>query len=224
MAAPPAVVQAVVERWPDAGYSILDKMNNALIIMVRNPVKGKVKTRLAKDIGDDKAYAIYLKLLGHANEIAMDIDVDRFLFYDHDVERHDQFDNALYKKYVQCSGDLGVRMDYAFSIPFKNEYKNVVMIGSDCFDIRAHHIQTAFEKLADHDFVLGPATDGGYYLIGMKKWNRTVFQNKQWSTAHLFNETKNEILNNNGRLFELEPLSDIDTIDDLNNTPELTYS
>ncbi|MBC8047745.1 MAG: TIGR04282 family arsenosugar biosynthesis glycosyltransferase [Fimbriimonadaceae bacterium] len=193
-------------------------MKNALIIMLKNPVKGKVKTRLAKDIGDDKALEIYLKLLGHTKNITENIPEDKFIFYSDIVARDDIFSNAIYKKYVQCSGDLGVRMEYAFSIPFKNEYKNVVMIGADCYALQSTHIETAFIKLTENDFVIGPAKDGGYYLIAMKKWNRGLFQNKSWSTEKLFTETKNEIISNNGKLFELEMLSDVDTVEDLDSS------
>lgn len=193
----------------------------ALIIMLKNPVKGKVKTRLAKDAGDEMAFDIYMNLLRHTQMITRDIDADKYIFYSDLIERNDFFDNGLYKKYVQCSGDLGVRMDYGFSIPFKNEYKEVVMIGADCYALTPEHINKAFLALQDHDFVIGPATDGGYYLIGMKKWNRWLLQNKQWSTEHLFEESKTEIENNNGKLFLLETLTDIDTIEDLNLFPDL---
>ncbi|MBC8046869.1 MAG: TIGR04282 family arsenosugar biosynthesis glycosyltransferase [Fimbriimonadaceae bacterium] len=184
--------------------------------MLKNPVKGKVKTRLAKDVGDEKALEIYLKLLEHTKNITENIPADKFLFYSDIVERNDLFSNSIYKKYTQCSGELGVRMDYAFSIPFKNEYKNVVMIGADCYELQPRHIEEAFDKLSDHDFVIGPAKDGGYYLIAMKKWSRWMFQNKNWSTESLFTETKNEIISNNGKLFELEILNDVDTVEDLN--------
>ncbi len=193
----------------------------ALVIMLKNPVKGKVKTRLAKDAGEEMAFDIYMNLLRHTQMITRDIDADKYIFYSDLVERNDIFDNANYRKYVQCSGDLGVRMDYGFSIPFKNEYKEVVMIGADCYALTPEHINKAFLALQDHDFVIGPATDGGYYLIGMKKWNRWLLQNKQWSTEHLFEESKTEIENNNGKLFLLETLTDIDTIEDLNLFPDL---
>lgn len=189
--------------------------------MLKNPVKGKVKTRLAKDAGEEMAFDIYMNLLRHTQMITRDIDADKYIFYSDLVERNDIFDNANYRKYVQCSGDLGVRMDYGFSIPFKNEYKEVVMIGADCYALTPEHINKAFLALQDHDFVIGPATDGGYYLIGMKKWNRWLLQNKQWSTEHLFEESKTEIENNNGKLFLLETLTDIDTIEDLNLFPDL---
>ncbi len=195
----------------------------ALVIMLKNPVKGKVKTRLAKDTGDEMAFDVYKNLLSHTQKITSEIDADKYIFYSDLVERNDIFDNANYRKYVQCSGDLGVRMDYGFSIPFKNEYKEVVMIGADCYELTSEHINKAFQALQDHDFVIGPANDGGYYLIGMKKWNRWILQNKQWSTEHLFEESKAEIENNNGKLFLLETLTDIDTIEDLNLFPDLKH-
>ncbi len=195
---------------------------SALIIMMKNPVLGKVKTRLAKDIGDANALLIYRELLQKTQEITINLNQDKFIFYDDVVERNDLFDNTKYKKYVQCSGDLGVRMDYAFSIPFKNEYKDVVMIGADCYDLTQEHIEQAFESLANNnDFVIGPANDGGYYLIGMKKWNRWVLENKNWSTETLFNETKNDVIGRNGKLFEIEKLSDIDTIADIQSHAKL---
>ena len=96
------------------------------------------------------------------------------------------------------------------------------MIGADCYDITQQHIEQAFEALANNnDFVIGPANDGGYYLIGMKKWNRWVLENKNWSTATLFEETKNDILSRNGKLFELPTLSDIDTIADIQSHLQL---
>jgi uncharacterized protein len=194
----------------------------ALIIMLKNPVAGKVKTRLAADIGNEKALNVYLKLLQHTLDVTKNVNADKFIFYSDVVERNDLFDNILYKKYTQCSGDLGVRMDYAFSIPFKNEYKDVIMIGADCYELTQQHIEKAFEALtANNDFVIGPANDGGYYLIGMKKWNRWVLENKNWSTSTLFAETKNDIIGRNGKLFELELLSDIDKVTDIQSHPKL---
>lgn len=195
---------------------------NALIIMLKNAVAGKVKTRLAADIGDNRALNIYRELVNHTHAITQYLNADKFIFYSDVVERNDQFNNLTYKKYVQCSGHLGVRMDYAFSIPFKNEYKDVVMIGSDCYDLTQSHIEQAFEALNNNnDFVIGPANDGGYYLIGMKKWNRWVLENKNWSTNTLLQETKDDIIGRNGKLFLTETLSDIDTISDLQVHPKL---
>lgn len=196
-------------------------MQDALIIMIKNPVKGKVKTRLAATIGDDAALAVYQKLLEHTRTITDGVQADVFVFYSDVIDRNDLFTAGKYKKYTQCSGNLGVRMDYAFSIPFKNEYKRVVMIGADCYALTNEHINRAFTALDNNDFVIGPADDGGYYLIGMKKWNRWILENKNWSTHTLLEETKSDILNRNGTVQLLDTLSDIDTIEDAAKFPEL---
>jgi rSAM/selenodomain-associated transferase 1 len=183
--------------------------------MMKNPVAGRVKTRLANDIGNEKALKIYLKLLQHTHDVASKADAQLFLFYSDTIEHTDLFGKQLYKKYAQCSGDLGARMEYAFSIPFKSHYKKVVIIGTDCYDLTPKHLEDAFAALTDNDFVIGPAKDGGYYLLGMKRWHRWIFHNKSWSTAMVFSESKNEILSRNAKLFLLEELTDIDTFDDL---------
>lgn len=196
-------------------------MQDALIIMIKNPVKGKVKTRLAATIGDDAALGVYQKLLQQTRNITDGVQADVFVFYSDVIDRNDLFTAGKYKKYTQCSGDLGVRMDYAFSIPFKNEYKRVVMIGADCYALTNEHIHRSFAALDNNDFVIGPADDGGYYLIGMKKWNRWILENKNWSTHTLLDETKSDILNRNGTVQLLDTLSDIDTIEDAAKFPEL---
>ena len=196
-------------------------MRDALIIMIKNPEKGKVKTRLAADIGDDAALAVYQQLLTHTRSVTEQLPVDLFVFYSDVVDRNDLFTTGRYKKYTQCSGDLGVRMDYAFSIPFKNEYKKVVMIGSDCFALSEKHITDAFAALNDHDFVIGPADDGGYYLIGMTKWNRWVMEHKPWSTASLLSTTLEDIRKHEHKVALLEQLSDIDTLADVKKFKQL---
>lgn len=95
------------------------------------------------------------------------------------------------------------------------------MIGSDCFAITQRHIEQAFEALDTHDFVIGPADDGGYYLIGMKKWNRWVLENRSWSTGMLLEETRTDIEGRNGTVHMLEQLTDIDTIEDAKKYSEL---
>ena len=195
--------------------------NQALVIMLKNPIPGTVKTRLAKDIGDAAALKVYEKLLQRVLEVTTNLETDVFLFYSDTINRADIFPKARYKKYTQCSGDLGIRMDYAFSIPFKNEYKQVVMMGADCYELTQNHIESAFSALAQHDFVIGPAMDGGYYLIGMKKWHRWVLQDKTWSTSELLSETIKDITAHQQTYVLLEQLSDIDVLEDAQKHPEL---
>lgn len=186
--------------------------------MVKNPVKGQVKTRLAATTGDDKALEIYQHLLQHTAETALQADAVRYVFYGTVVDRNDLFPSEHFKKYVQCGGDIGERMEYGFSIPFKNEYKYVVLIGSDCPAITPAIIEQAFQALETHDLVIGPADDGGYYLLGMKKWERWMFHNQPWSTPELLHTTRKAIAEHGSTWFELPTLSDIDTEEDVKNS------
>lgn len=198
---------------------------HALVIMAKNPDLGKVKTRLAVDVGDEKALKVYKALLAHTADIASAIDeATRFVFYGERIDRGDMFDDKSFRKYVQCNGDLGTRMDYAFSIPFKNEFKKVVIIGTDCAELTTAHLSEAFEQLDSHDFVVGPAADGGYYLLGMKRWNRWILESKPWSAENLLAVTLKDMDDHNASYFILSELSDIDTIDDLKNSPFKTFA
>ena len=190
-------------------------MENALLLFVRNPEKGKVKTRLARDLGDDQALEIYLRLMAHSRQCALGVEADRFLFYSDFVDRDDDFSNENFRKYVQCAGDLGARMDYAFSLPFKiGGYRKVVIIGSDCPGLSPELINQAFDALDEHDVVLGPSLDGGYYLLGMKRWQRNLFEGKAWSTDSVLSDTRKQIEQSGGRLALLPELRDVDTAAD----------
>jgi hypothetical protein len=187
--------------------------------MAKNPIRGKTKTRLATTVGEEKAMEVYRDLLDHTSKVACSLEeITRFVFYSDYIERADMFADKDFRKYVQCNGDLGTRMEYAFSIPFKNEYRKVVIIGTDCIDLNSDIIRNAFESLDKNDFVIGPAKDGGYYLLGMKKWNRWVFKDKPWSTERLYELTTGEMRTKGASIFELEMLSDIDTLEDLQSS------
>ncbi|MFT7587942.1 MAG: rSAM/selenodomain-associated transferase 1 [Limisphaerales bacterium] len=202
----------------------MSEEKSALLIFIKNPEKGKVKTRLAKDIGDDAALEIYKKLLEHTRKVTEGVDVDRFLFYSDYVVRKDNFSEPIFRKYAQCHGDLGDRMSYAFSIPFKSSYKKVVIMGSDCWSLTSQHIKDAFSALDNSDYVIGPANDGGYYLLGMKKWQRALFVDKAWSTDTVLEDTRAQIEKSGARLSLLEELNDIDNKTDLDSAIGLELS
>ena len=149
--------------------------NNALIIFTRNPQLGKVKTRLAESIGEEKALEIYRALLEHTQSITLNLDCDKFVFYDQNIENNDIWLESVYDKKLQFGVDLGAKMQNAFNQLFELGYKNCIIIGSDIFDFKDFHIQDAFYKLQFSDVVIGPAEDGGYYLLGIKR-NSLHFQ------------------------------------------------
>jgi len=190
-------------------------MDKALIIFIKNPERGKVKTRLAATLGDDKALEIYKQLLKHTRSICEQVEADRLLFYSNFIDQNDAWEGKYFKKFVQIGSDLGARMQAAFEEAFgRYGYRKVVIIGSDCADLTTDTITAAFQHLERHDMVIGPANDGGYYLLGMRQMFTPVFERKQWSTPSILKETRVDI-ENAGLTYHLLPqLTDIDTEED----------
>ena len=113
-------------------FLILNKiLINALILFIKNPEKGKVKTRLAKTVGDDQALAIYKALLEHTRTLTLPVDATRFLFYSNQINQEDNWSSKNFQKEVQNNGDLGDRMKAAFAKAFE-QHDQVLIIGSDC--------------------------------------------------------------------------------------------
>ncbi len=188
---------------------------NLLIIFTRNPELGKVKTRLAKSIGDENALTIYKTLLDRTEKTTKYLDCDKAVYYSVKIRNNDIWDASIYLKHQQYGDDLGIRMHNAFSEAFNNKYDKVAIIGSDLFDLNPNHINEAFERLNSNDIVIGPAHDGGYYLLAMKSLYSQVFKNKNWGTSTVFNDTIKDLKNKPIHL--LETLNDIDVYDDLKN-------
>ncbi|MGO4820667.1 MULTISPECIES: TIGR04282 family arsenosugar biosynthesis glycosyltransferase [unclassified Flavobacterium] len=186
---------------------------NALLIFTRNPELGKVKTRLAKTIGDVKALAVYNDLLLHTMQETQQLDCDKFVFYDSTIVEDDIWATANFQKKLQAGGDLGQRMRQAFEDLFELGYQNCIIIGSDLFDLKAIIIEDAFEKMLTNDVVMGPAEDGGYYLLGLKKSTALIFENKKWGKETIFQETLKDLKGQQVGL--LQTLNDIDTFEDL---------
>lgn len=189
------------------------KAKNALIIFIKNPELGKVKTRLAKTVGAEKALAIYIALMEHTRKIAEALPVARYLFYSQEINQKDNWQSNNFNKDLQIEGDLGAKMAIAFHTVFKEKEK-VVIIGSDCASLTPEIVQAAFDKLDEYPFVIGPAMDGGYYLLGMNQFSPEVFRDIEWSTASVFPTTV-ERIESLGKTYHLLPtLSDIDYEED----------
>lgn len=184
----------------------------ALLIFVRNPEAGKVKTRLAATVGAENALKIYRLLLEHTRKITLSLSCDKFVYYSEAVEERDMWDNA-YQKKVQQGNTLGERMHHAFATAFADGYYKVMMIGSDNYELKTTHIEKAFQALETHDMAIGPARDGGYYLLGMKTLHPAVFKGKKWSTSTVLADTLEEVKEKKVQL--LETLNDIDTYEDI---------
>lgn len=191
----------------------------ALIIFSRNPELGKCKTRLAKTIGDESALNIYKYLLNHTSKIASQVSSDRYVFYSEEIILEDIWNKKDFRKKLQFGHDLGAKMEHAFFELFQLDYEKVVIIGSDLLDLNAELIETAFDNLNNNDVVIGPATDGGYYLLGMKKLHSSIFRNKDWGTSTVREKTLNDLKETQVGL--LRELNDIDTFEDMQHYDEL---
>jgi len=185
----------------------------ALLTFIKNPEKGKVKTRLAKTVGEDKALAIYKSLLDHTRKIALTTVATRFLFYSQHISTIDNWLTKDFIKLVQANGGLGFKMQEAFRHAFQTHQK-VVIIGSDCASLTPSIVEEAFQQLDQHDFVIGPALDGGYYLLGMNAFYPAVFKGIIWSTETVLEETQKRILSLQKTSYLLPALSDIDYEED----------
>lgn len=188
---------------------------NELIIFVKNPVRGKVKTRLAKTMGEEKALAIYHELLAHTMEITLPLDVEKIVYYSDFIPDADPWRRAGYRQARQEGEDLGQRMHHAFEQEFKKGYGNICIIGSDCLALNSDIIVVAFDKLKEADAVIGPTVDGGYYLLGMCHLYPQLFRGKQWSASSVCADTLSDIKALNILCSVLPVLQDIDEEKDL---------
>lgn len=193
-------------------------MKSGLIIFVKNLRHGKVKTRLAAKFGNDQAFQIYKKLLKHTCAIATDVKADKFLFYSEEIE----IDSlpSEFSRQVQKGNDLGERMKNAFELLFNKGYQNVQIIGSDCLELNTITIEKGFVELDKSDIVIGPAMDGGYYLLGLKINSPFLFENVEWSTSEVLQQTLSICNEHNMHYSLLEVLRDIDEPEDWLNAKQ----
>jgi len=189
---------------------------NQLILFVKNKELGKVKTRLAKTIGDEKALFIYKALIDHTRKTAEKVAAKRKVYYSKFIDSNDEFEGDLFEKSIQVQdNDLGLKMYGGFKDAFGERAEKVVLIGSDCYEINDQIITDAFKALDTHDYVIGPAHDGGYYLIAMKSLNKSIFEEMTWSTENVMLDTIIDIKKQNKTYHLLPTLTDVDYEKDL---------
>lgn len=184
-------------------------MKNALIIFIKNVVPGKVKTRLAATVGTERAVKIYEALLARTRTEALKTNADLHVFYSTAINTSDDWDDGIFTKKIQRGNDIGERMSNAF-LDIIPPYKKAILIGGDIAKISAQIIEEGFEQLNHHDFVLGPALDGGYYLIGQKTPTPAIFDNIKWSSGEVANKTLKNMAAQQKTCYLLPALSDID--------------
>lgn len=186
---------------------------NALIIFTKNPEPGKVKTRIADSLGPEQAYLIYLQLLETIRTTCRQVKAVSYVFYSDFIDLADDWPSPPFLKRLQSGPDLGARMNHALSEVLKH-HPRAVLVGADVPDIHPDHISTAFQRLKEFPLVLGPAADGGYYLIGLTQAQPELFRHINWSTPSVLTETLLRSSELSIPYHLLETLHDIDTVDD----------
>lgn len=191
---------------------------SALLIFTRNPEPGKCKTRLAAAIGDRAALAVYRFLVRHTASIAGELpEVDKFVYFTDRPDDGALWDPTLFRYRLQEGRDLGERMRNAFEAAFRLGYQRVILIGSDLHDLDTEDLRTAFGQLGRHEAVIGPAADGGYYLLGLTRPNPRLFTGKAWSTEQVLSQTLEDL---EGADIHLLPVrNDVDHYEDIQGNP-----
>ena len=183
-----------------------------VLVFQKNEVLGKVKTRLAVGVGEEQALEIYRQLLDKTYLALRDISVSITTYFSEFIP-----DNPIHSaenKLVQLGQDLGERMKNAFAENFESGMEKVVLIGTDCPSLEGIHLAQAFEALDQSDLVLGPARDGGYYMIGMKRRADFLFEGITWSTELVLSQTLALAAAQGMQTSLLPVLEDIDTLED----------
>ncbi len=197
-------------------------MVNAIIIFTRLPCKGKVKTRLAKTKGENFAVKFHRTCAEHTfnecKKLISDTN-DVYIFYSDvsEKEKMKRWAGKNFSYHQQEGADIGERMCNAFKIIFGAGAKKIILIGTDIPDISSQLITKAVISLDNYDAVLGPAMDGGYYLIGMKKMYDFLFKKINWSTDKVLSDTIIRLKKNNIKTKLIKKLFDIDTEENLEN-------
>jgi uncharacterized protein len=200
------------------------KMPAALVIFAKAPVPGQVKTRLTPALTEDEAATLHgsfvLDTLERTKAAVgkFKLPVDRFLacapssshvFFRIMEARHGV------TLLDQQGEDLGIRMHHAFDSLFRRGYQRICLVGTDVPSLPLTHYRDAMEALIHHDVVIGPANDGGYYLIGLTRPHHDLFINIPWSTDGVMTLTQQKAITAGLTISLLPPWSDVDTIANL---------
>jgi len=197
-----------------------ENKDTAIIVFTRFPIEGKVKTRLAKNMGNKFAVSLFRVCAEHTFKELLKVretGLELFLFCseENEIEQVKQWTGNNFNCYSQQGSDLGLKMQNAFEVVFKKGYKKVIIIGTDAPDVSMNLVQNAISVLDNYSVVIGPANDGGYFLLGFKSKLIDLFSGIEWSTDSVFDNTIEKLNNSKTNYFMLDGLTDIDTLEDL---------
>jgi uncharacterized protein len=183
----------------------------------KHPLPGQVKSRLANHLGTIAASRLYAAFLDDLTLAFRNTGERRVLgFWPADSEPFfERFTPFGYELWPQPDGDLGTRIAAFFQEALRSEGDRAVLIGSDSPTLPREYVDRAFDLLETNDGVLGPATDGGYYLVGLRRRAPDLFAGISWSSPTVLSETVDRLTAAEMSLALLPPWYDVDTMDDL---------
>lgn len=187
-------------------------------VFAKPPLPGRVKTRLIPEIGAERAAQVYRYCLEYTLSVALASGLEYQVFLSDDCD-DDLFLDESFS--LQRGHDLGERMYNALRLMLSSESDGAIIIGSDCLDLRPRHLLDAARALSSHELVFGPALDGGFTLIGCSVIDPELFHGVHWSTAGVLEKTLSNAKSLEYRCSLLEPLRDVDTLQDLEHYPQL---
>lgn len=197
--------------------------NATVIVFAKAPRLGTVKTRVAKDIGNAAALVVYKALLERTFDALEPLENVEIVYTPDDAgatfeafARH-----TTWSLRPQGPGNLGARLSRAARVTLRSG-RRPIFIGADCPTIQTSDLQSAANALTTRDVVIGPATDGGYWLIGLARWIPEVFADIPWSQPNTLETTRARLATVNASVAYLDEKSDIDTLEDLRRHPDLT--
>jgi len=199
--------------------------SSAVIIFMRAPFQDSVKTRLAKTIGQQKASQFYHlcvdTIISQINELPPNI--EKHIFFAEPVEEAaiDYLKDLGFNIEVQTGETLGIRLRNAFYKVFQSGTSKAVIVASDVPDLTAGIVEEAISRLDSNDVVIGPSHDGGYYLIGLRKINESLFKRISWGTGQVCRQTLDAADKEELTVRQLPILIDIDTAVDLRRWTEI---
>ena len=191
-----------------------------LIVFSRYPEPGRTKTRLIPTLGPTGAAELHRRMTQHTlnwtERLAMARLVDvRVRFTGADAAAMAGCFGSRFHYEPQGDGDLGQRLELAFRESFQAGSRHVIAVGTDCPDLSEEIVRQAFDHLRDHDLVIGPATDGGYYLIGLSQHSQSLFQDISWGTDRVLQQTLAAAHQAKLSIAVLPTLADVDRPEDL---------
>jgi len=195
----------------------MNRPEDVILIFLKAPQLGQVKTRLARAVGDRRALAIYRSLVERqCGDLPEDSRIEiHFAPTDAEASMRDWL-GTKFHYYPQTDGDLGQRLQHGIAEAFGRGASTVTSIGGDCPDLCARHIKEAQIQIhAGHDVVIGPSEDGGYYLISLAAPHRTLFEAIPWSAANTLAVSKEKAAQLGLKLSLLETLYDVDQHEDM---------